>query len=50
MFKINNKNVFLLYLLLTLEYFTPFSSVSPAGLEQVNACWAPPHQFINAEI
>ena len=30
--------------------FTPFSSVSTVGFEQVNVCWVPPYQFINVEI
>ena len=30
--------------------FTTFSIVSTVGLEQVNVCWVPPFQFINAEI
>ena len=28
----------------------PFSSVSAVEFEQVNVCWVPPYQFINAEI
>ena len=30
--------------------FTPFSSVSTVGFEQVNICWVPPYQFMNVEI
>ena len=30
--------------------FKPFSSVSAVDFEQVNICWVPPYQFINAEI
>ena len=30
--------------------FTPFSSVSTVGFEQVNVCWVPPYQLINVEI
>ena len=32
-------DVFLLFLLLTLTYFTPFPSVSIVDSEQVNVCW-----------
>ena len=28
----------------------PFSSVFVIDFKQVNACWVPPYQFINAEI
>ena len=28
----------------------PFLSVSAVDFEQVNVCWVPPYQFINAEI
>ena len=31
-------------------YFIPFSSVFAVDFEQVNVCWVPPYQFINAEI
>ena len=30
--------------------FTPFFSVSSVNFEEVNVCWVPPDQFINAEI
>ena len=30
--------------------FIPFSSVSTVGFEQVNVCWVPLYQFINAEL
>ena len=30
--------------------FTPFSSVSTVGFEQVNVCWVSPYQFINVEL
>ena len=39
MFKANNKNVVLVFLLLTLNIFHIFSSVSIEGFEQVNASW-----------
>ena len=47
MFKVNNKNtkhqniidVVLVFLLLTLTYFTPFYSVSTVGFVQVNVRW-----------
>ena len=43
MFKGNNKtpDVVLVFLLLTLTYFTPFSSVSIVDFEQVNFSWKP---------
>ena len=31
-------------------YFIPFFSVSAIGFKQVNVCWVPPYQFMNAEI
>ena len=31
-------------------YFTPFFSVPTVNFEQINLCWVPPYQFINAEI
>ena len=49
MFKVNNKDILvsllltlgvvLVSLLLTLEYFTPYSSVSIVNFEQINAGW-----------
>ena len=30
--------------------FTPVSSVSTVGFEQLNVCWVPLYQFINFEI
>ena len=30
--------------------FTPFSSVSTVGFEQLNVCWVTLYQFINVEI
>ena len=44
MFKVNKKNdsvndVVLVFLLLTLKYFTPFSSVPIIDSEQVNVSW-----------
>ena len=30
--------------------FTPFSSVSTVGFEQLNVCWVPRYQFINVGI
>ena len=42
MFKVNNKisyDVVLVFLLLTLTYVTPFSSVSVVDFEQVNVSW-----------
>ena len=47
MFKVNNKNtrnvidVVLVFLLLTLNIFHTFSSVSIADFEQVNISWGP---------
>ena len=35
MFKANNKET----RTMSLTYFTPFSSVSIVGFEQVNVCW-----------
>ena len=29
--------------------FTPFSSISTVGFEQVNVWWVPPYRFITAE-
>ena len=40
MFKVNNKDVVLVFLLLTCTYFTPFSSVSIVNFEDVIASWA----------
>ena len=31
-------------------HFMPFFIVSAVDFEQVNVCWIPPYQFINAEI
>ena len=41
MFKINNRatGVVLVSSLLTLKYFTPFSSISIVNSEQINAGW-----------
>ena len=49
MFKLNNKNdvfdVVLMFLLLTLTYFTSSFSVSFADFEQVNVSWDSFFQF-----
>ena len=49
MFKFNNKNdvfdVVLMYLLLTLTYFTSSFSVSSVDFEQVNVSWDSFFQF-----
>ena len=39
MFKVNNKNTTLVFLLLTLNIFHTFFSVSIVDFEQVNATW-----------
>ena len=31
-------------------YFIPFPSASAVEFEQLNICWVPPYQFMNAEI
>ena len=46
MFKVNNKDIRTNFCCIYCQlwtYFTPFSSVSPADLEQVNVCWVPPY-------
>ena len=53
MFKVNNKNTKTTFYCVYWQlwtYITPCFSVFTVNFEQVNVCWVPPYQFINAEI
>ena len=53
MFQVNNNDTRMTFYCLYCQLspcFTPFSSVYTVDFGQVNICWVPTYQFINAEI